>query len=302
MQQSYFPSLDSSNQILNEGEPLKELSYLTDYVKDKMLLEEERERARGQKQRPPSTAMKKSQSPAKNLYHHSHSNQQATTEIQFGDEKNISLNFQQKYYQQQPNKNNSDNIIFYDNKSYSTQRLSDFKRNFKRRITETEDIRILNRSDNEPSTLASSTKLVNGGVNKVYNHRLNNFSETSSVELTPMLLRSQKSPHNRTFNSKSSHHQYQDLSGVSGSHPYDNNNVAVTDSMDQQHQQQQQPTLMELECIAGYDGGLPQYFFLEAYDSRTRKLRLNITSALNDVPLFRIDLASMCLDSSKKKW
>ncbi|KFB42107.1 hypothetical protein ZHAS_00009768 [Anopheles sinensis] len=30
--------------------------------------------------------------------------------------------------------------------------------------------------------------------------------------------------------------------------------------------------------------------FLEAYDSRTRKLRLNITSALNDVPLFRIDL------------
>lgn len=55
----------------------------------------------------------------------------------------------------------------------------------------------------------------------------------------------------------------------------------------------EQPTLMELECIAGYDGGLPQYFFLEAYDSRTRKLRLNITSALNDVPLFRIDLAGM---------
>lgn len=45
-------------------------------------------------------------------------------------------------------------------------------------------------------------------------------------------------------------------------------------------------------CL-GYDGGLPQYFFLEAYDSRTRKLRLNITSALNDVPLFRIDLAGI---------
>lgn len=53
----------------------------------------------------------------------------------------------------------------------------------------------------------------------------------------------------------------------------------------------EQPTLIELECIAGYDGGLPQYFFLEAYDSRTKKLRLNITSALNDIPLFRIDLA-----------
>lgn len=51
------------------------------------------------------------------------------------------------------------------------------------------------------------------------------------------------------------------------------------------------PSTMELECVAGYDGGLPQYFFLEAYDSRTKKLRLNITSALNDIPLFRIDLA-----------
>ncbi|ETN61505.1 hypothetical protein AND_006833 [Anopheles darlingi] len=53
------------------------------------------------------------------------------------------------------------------------------------------------------------------------------------------------------------------------------------------------PTMMELECVAGYDGGLPQHFFLEAYDSRTRKLRLNITSALNDVPLFRIDLTEL---------
>ncbi|XP_021712554.1 uncharacterized protein LOC110681093 [Aedes aegypti] len=53
------------------------------------------------------------------------------------------------------------------------------------------------------------------------------------------------------------------------------------------------PTTMELECVAGYDGGLPQHFFLEAYDSRTRKLRLNITSALSDVPLFRIDLSEL---------
>lgn len=52
-------------------------------------------------------------------------------------------------------------------------------------------------------------------------------------------------------------------------------------------------TTMELECVAGYDGGLPQHFMLEAYDSRTKKLRLNITSAFSDVPLFRIDLAGM---------
>uniref|UniRef100_A0A182NL74 Ig-like domain-containing protein n=1 Tax=Anopheles dirus TaxID=7168 RepID=A0A182NL74_9DIPT len=57
------------------------------------------------------------------------------------------------------------------------------------------------------------------------------------------------------------------------------------------------PTMMELECVAGYDGGLPQHFFLEAYDSRTRKLRLNITSALNDVPLFRIDLTGEYADT-----
>lgn len=48
---------------------------------------------------------------------------------------------------------------------------------------------------------------------------------------------------------------------------------------------------MELECLAGYDGGLPQQFYLEAYDSKTKKLRLNVTSIFNDVPLFRIDLA-----------
>lgn len=51
------------------------------------------------------------------------------------------------------------------------------------------------------------------------------------------------------------------------------------------------PSVMELECVAGYDGGLPQYFILEAYDSRTRKLRLNVSSIYADVPLFRIDLA-----------
>lgn len=54
-------------------------------------------------------------------------------------------------------------------------------------------------------------------------------------------------------------------------------------------------TTMELECVAGYDGGLPQHFMLEAYDSRTKKLRLNITSAFSDVPVFRIDLAGMCV-------
>lgn len=66
-----------------------------------------------------------------------------------------------------------------------------------------------------------------------------------------------------------------------------NNNNVMVDAYESP------PTTMELECVAGYDGGLPQHFVLEAYDSRTKKLRLNITSALSDIPLFRIDLAGM---------
>lgn len=48
---------------------------------------------------------------------------------------------------------------------------------------------------------------------------------------------------------------------------------------------------MELECMPGYDGGLQQQFFLEAYDSKTKKLRLNTSSTYADIPIFRIDLS-----------
>ncbi|KAH8276880.1 hypothetical protein KR026_002075 [Drosophila bipectinata] len=50
---------------------------------------------------------------------------------------------------------------------------------------------------------------------------------------------------------------------------------------------------MELECLPGYDGGLQQKFYLEAYDSQSRKLRLNMTSTYADVPVFRIDLSDL---------
>lgn len=52
---------------------------------------------------------------------------------------------------------------------------------------------------------------------------------------------------------------------------------------------------MELECMPGYDGGLQQQFFLEAYDSKTKKLRLNMSSTYMDVPVFRIDLSGECV-------
>ncbi|CAD6994654.1 unnamed protein product, partial [Ceratitis capitata] len=50
---------------------------------------------------------------------------------------------------------------------------------------------------------------------------------------------------------------------------------------------------MELECMPGYDGGLQQQFFLEAYDSKTKKLRLNTSSTYADIPIFRIDLSDL---------
>ncbi|XP_059219664.1 uncharacterized protein LOC106091693 isoform X2 [Stomoxys calcitrans] len=50
---------------------------------------------------------------------------------------------------------------------------------------------------------------------------------------------------------------------------------------------------MELECMPGYDGGLQQHYFLEAYDSKTKKLRLNTSSTYADVPIFRIDLSDL---------
>jgi hypothetical protein len=50
------------------------------------------------------------------------------------------------------------------------------------------------------------------------------------------------------------------------------------------------PSIIELECIAGYDGGLPQHFQLEGYDVKSKKIRLNLSSIYNDLPLFRVDL------------
>lgn len=51
--------------------------------------------------------------------------------------------------------------------------------------------------------------------------------------------------------------------------------------------------VLEVECRAGYDGGLPQNFILEAYDSHTKRLRLNLSSANTDAPVFRIELSEL---------
>lgn len=35
---------------------------------------------------------------------------------------------------------------------------------------------------------------------------------------------------------------------------------------------------LEVRCVAGHDGGLPQTFVLEAVDARTKRKRLNLTA------------------------
>ncbi|KAF4528137.1 hypothetical protein B566_EDAN011153 [Ephemera danica] len=43
---------------------------------------------------------------------------------------------------------------------------------------------------------------------------------------------------------------------------------------------------LEVECVPGFDGGLPQRFVLEVYEARTMRLRLNLTS--DAAPAFRV--------------
>ncbi len=44
---------------------------------------------------------------------------------------------------------------------------------------------------------------------------------------------------------------------------------------------------MIVECVAGYDGGLPQSFHLEALEPATKRLHINLTR--HQSPIFRID-------------
>lgn len=48
--------------------------------------------------------------------------------------------------------------------------------------------------------------------------------------------------------------------------------------------------VLEVECLSGYDGGMTQHFILEAYESRTMRLRLNLSSS---VPMFRVDFSDL---------
>ncbi|CAH1161326.1 unnamed protein product [Phyllotreta striolata] len=50
---------------------------------------------------------------------------------------------------------------------------------------------------------------------------------------------------------------------------------------------------VEVECRAGYDGGLPQRFVLEAFDAQTMRLKYNESMADVEVPVFRVELNAL---------
>lgn len=255
---SSYSSHYASNQIANGGQHLKELNYISsEYVKDKNLLDDRR---------------KKSTSSNTHQHHQQERNSY--------NGKNMSLlnpryeNQQQHLpQQQQQHKNNTNSINFSDNKS--NDRYKSNLKSLKRHATRNESVR-------EAKSSVNDTKHVNFNKRK---------AGGASPEKNQYSAEQPTFAYLRSSTTVSKYHMPSAINSNSFNNHNSNSNNPYANSV--HTETVEQPTLMELECIAGYDGGLPQYFFLEAYDSRTRKLRLNITSALNDVPLFRIDLAGI---------
>lgn len=251
-----------SNQIVNGGQHLKELNYITtEYVKDKNLLADRRKSI--------------SKQPPSNTHPHHHQ------ERNFYNGKNMSLPNARFESQQQQHKNNTNSINLSDNKSndrYKSNLKSLKRHTTTTTVTRTESVREVKSSVNDTKHVNFNKRRASSSFEKnQYPAEPSSFAYLrSSSSSSSSTVSKYHMPSTINSNSYNSHN--------SNSNPYAN--TVHTETVEQ-------PTLMELECIAGYDGGLPQYFFLEAYDSRTRKLRLNITSALNDVPLFRIDLAGI---------
>lgn len=174
--------------------------------------------------------------------------------------------------QEQQRKNNTNSINLSDNKS--NDRYKSNLKSLKRHTTRNEGVREVKSSFNDTKHVNFNKRTASSGEKNQYLGEAPAFSYLRSSTSTLSKYHMPSAINTNSYNNHNSN----------SNNPYAN--TVHTETVEQ-------PTLMELECIAGYDGGLPQYFFLEAYDSRSRKLRLNITSALNDVPLFRIDLAGI---------
>lgn len=176
----------------------------------------------------------------------------------------------ENHQQQQQHKNNTNSINFSDNKSNDRYK-SNLKSLKRHTATRSESVREVKSSVNDTKHVNFNKRTASSAEKNQYPAEPSTYSYLRS-STTVSKYHMPSAINSNSFNSHNSNNPYA--------------NTVHTETVEQ-------PTLMELECIAGYDGGLPQYFFLEAYDSHSRKLRLNITSALNDVPLFRIDLAGI---------
>jgi hypothetical protein len=197
-------------------------------------------------------------------------------ERSFFNAKNMSLS-SARYENQQQHKNNTNSITFSDSNKSNNDRYKSNSKSLKRHTARSESVHEVKSSVNDTKHVNFNKRMPASPSAEKNQYQTGGGEQLAYLRSSTSTVSKYHMPSAMGPNSYNSH-----SSSSGGNNPYAN--TVHTETVEQ-------PTLMELECIAGYDGGLPQYFFLEAYDSRTRKLRLNITSALNDVPLFRIDLA-----------
>lgn len=223
----------------------------TEYVKDKNVSKDRRKSSAGFKQ------------PASNLYQ-----QEQTMLSKNFNKENMGLMKKQEFLQQH-NRNFTNKNFSIDKKDNSDRYMSKSGRNLRKRSND-DSHRI-----REEKGYLNNNNRKNSTKNQYHNSKIATSASYSERKYSPAMENSKYQLSTQQQLEPQKHQQF------NGNGIYGNVHTEIVE----------QPTLMELECVAGFDGGLPQYFFLEAYDSRTKKLRLNITSALNDIPLFRIDLA-----------
>lgn len=242
------------NQIVNGGQHLKELNYITtEYVKDRNLMDDKRK--------------------SSNSYHHQHqyTSAERKNNMMYSNGKNMSLsNTTQRYntvqQQQQQQRNNTNNINFSDNKSSSNDRYKSNLKSIKRHTRSSYESTVMEaalRNENKRDA-ATGNRMYSSSLNETkhvnYNKRRtsatqtkNNQYSTDSVDTSISYLRSSSSISSSSPSSSASkyHHvpsainsygSYNNHISSHSNNPYAN--TVLTETVEQ-------PTLMELECIAG---------------------------------------------------
>lgn len=253
---SNLPFYSGGNQIVNGGQHLKELNYITtEYVKDRNLMDDKRK--------------------SSNIYHHQQQQQQKHSSLErksnmMYNGKNMSLSStaqryntmqqQQTHQQQQLHRNNTNNINFSDNKS--NDRYKSNLKNIKRHTTLPYETGVAMAPRNENKREAAGNRIFSSSFNETKhlnsNKRTsmaqkNNQYSTDTVDTSISYLRSSSSI------SSSSSSRYHHVPSAINSHGSYNNHISNINSNSNNNpyantvltETVEQPTLMELECIAG---------------------------------------------------